>query len=163
MSDSRPIAVVDTDVVSYLLKGVPIAWEYLTLLRDYRASVSFITVAELQFGAERRGWKLRRRDQLDRALAEYQVLPFKEGMERVYAQLMTERQRIGRPMEKSDAWIAATALYHKAPLVTHDGNFAATPGLRVITASKEARAAQLQVPVVGQRPLNLGMRCQCSM
>jgi tRNA(fMet)-specific endonuclease VapC len=163
MSDARPIVVVDTDVVSYLLKGVPIASEYATLLRGYRACVSLVTAAELLFGAEQGGWRQRRRLQLDLVLSEYPILPFKEGMERVYAELMNDRSRIGKPMEKADAWIATTAIYYNVPLVTHDSNFAATPRLRIITASKEARAAQVRLPAVGRRPLNLDMRCQCSV
>ena len=162
MTNNRPIAIVDTDVVSYVLKGAPIAWEYLGLLRGYQPTVSFVTAAELRFGAERRRLGRRRLLHLDLFLAECPIVPFKLGMERTYAQLMAQRERMGKPMEKADAWIAATAIFHNAPLATHDVNFAATPALRIITASKEARAAQVQLPPVGRQPLNLDMRCQCS-
>jgi tRNA(fMet)-specific endonuclease VapC len=162
VSDARPIAVVDTDVASYLLKGVPIAWEYFRLMQDYQARISFMTAAEMLFGAERRGWGPRWRQQLESFLAGCPVIPFEAGIARVYAQVMVNRQRIGKPMEKADAWIAATAVFHRVPLVTHDANFAGTPGLRIITASKEVRAAQLRLPAVSRRPLDLDMRCQCS-
>ena len=163
MSNAKPIAVLDTDVASYLLKGVPIGWEYLALLRSYRASVSFITAAELLLGAERRGWGARWRLQLDLLLAQCSILPFKERMEHLYARVMVERERAGKRLEKMDGWIATTAIYYDAPLVTHDSDFVGTPGLRIITASEEARAAQLRLPVVGRRPLNLDMRCQCGL
>jgi predicted nucleic acid-binding protein len=162
MSNNRPIAVVDTDVVSYLLKGAPIAWEYHSLLRGYQPTISFVTAAELQLGAARRQLGPRRLLHLDLLLAESPILPFKPGMERTYALLMAQRERMGRPMDKADAWIAATAIFHNAPLATHDVNFAVTPGLRIITASKEARAAQVRLPSEGRQPLNLDMRCQCS-
>jgi hypothetical protein len=39
--------VVDTDVVSYLFKGHPTAFEYLPDLKDRTPIVSFMTIAEL--------------------------------------------------------------------------------------------------------------------
>jgi predicted nucleic acid-binding protein len=162
MSGERPIAVVDTDVASYLLRGAPIGWEYLRLLKGYRANLAFVTAAELLFGAARRELGPRRLSSLERFLAECPIIPFKSGMERVYARIMAEREQIGRPMEKADAWIATVAMYHDVPLVAHDGNFAHTRGLRVITASGEARSAEVRAPAVGRHPLHLDMRCQCS-
>ena len=163
MSGTKRIALLDTDVASYILKGVPIAWEYLALLRGYRPSVAFITAAELLFGAERRGWGTRWRLRLDLFLAECSILPFEEGMERLYAQVMVDRERIGKRLEKADGWIATTAIHHDVPLITHDSDFVGTRGLRIITASKEARAAQLRLPVVSRRPLNLRASCQCGL
>ena len=163
MNSVKPVAVLDTDVASYVMKGVPIAWEYLTLLHGYQPGIAFITAAELRFGAERRDWGTRRRLRLDLFLQECLILPHEEGMARVYANVMANRERVGRRLEKADGWIATTAIYHKVPLVTHDSDFVGTPGLRIITASTEARAAQLRLPVVGQRPLNLDMRCQCGL
>jgi predicted nucleic acid-binding protein len=162
MSKTKPVVVIDTDVASYLLKGVPIGFEYFRLLQAYQASMSFVTAAELRFGASRRTLGRRRLLHLELFLTECPIIPFKVGMERVYAQVMAERERLGKPMEKADAWIATTAIYQNVPLVTHDANFAATPGLRIITASEEARAAQVRLPVVSGRPLDLDMRCQCS-
>ena len=162
MSKARPIAILDTDIASYLLRGATVGWEYLRLLRDYQACVAFVTAAELRFGAARRDLGPRRLAHLERFLAECPVIPFKVGMDHVYARLMADREKIGKPMEKSDAWIATVAMYHDAPLMTHDGNFAHTRGLRVITASDEARAALVPIPAAHSHPLHLNMRCQCS-
>jgi tRNA(fMet)-specific endonuclease VapC len=162
MSNPKPIAVVDTDVASYLLKGAPIGFEYFGILQAHRANMAFVTAAELLFGATRRTLGQRRLLRLELFLTECPVIPFEVGMERVYARIMTDRERIGRPIEKADAWIATTAVYHNLPLVTHDTNFVGTPGLRIITASEDVRAAQLRLPAVSRRPLNLDMRCQCS-
>ena len=84
-------------------------------------------------------------------------------MERLYARVMIDRERAGKRLEMTDGWIATTAIYYEVPLVTHDSDFVGTPGLRIITASKEARDAQLRLPVVGRRPLNLDMHCQCGL
>lgn len=56
MSNNRPMVVMDTDVVSYLLKGTAIASEYGSLLQGYQPTVSFVTAAELLFGAARGYW-----------------------------------------------------------------------------------------------------------
>jgi len=42
---------------------------------------------------------------------------------------------IGRPIGWPDAWIAATALWHRIPLVSHDGDFEGIAGLELITES----------------------------
>ncbi|MEJ1966651.1 MAG: PIN domain-containing protein [Gammaproteobacteria bacterium] len=96
-------------------------------------------------------------------LAGCPIIPFHEGMGRLYAQVMLDRERMGKRLEKADGWIATTAIYYGLPLVTHDRDFVGTRGLRLITASEEARAAQLRLPPAGGRPLNLDMRCQCRL
>lgn len=162
MSSARPIALMDTNIASYLLRGATIGWEYLRLLHGYQANIAFVTAAELLFGAARKDLGPRRLANLERFLAERAAIPFKPGMERVYARIMADRVEIGKPMEESDAWIAAVAMYYDIPLLTHDGNFVHTRGLRVITASDEVRAALVPIPAAHSHPLHLDMRCQCS-
>ncbi|MEJ0039102.1 MAG: PIN domain-containing protein [Gammaproteobacteria bacterium] len=163
MNDKKPIALIDTDVASYLLKGTSIGWEYLSLLHGYQIAVSFITAGELLFGALRRDVGPRRHLHLNLFLVEYPIIPFQAGMERLYSRVLVDRERMGKRLEKADGWIATTALYHRVPLATHDGDFVGTRGLRLITASEEARAAQLRLPVVSGRPLKLDMSCRCGL
>ena len=84
-------------------------------------------------------------------------------MDRLYAKVMSDRERAGKRMEKADGWIATTAIYYDLPLATHDGDFLGTRGLRIITASAEVRAAHLQLPIVNRRPLNLSASCRCGL
>jgi len=144
MSGYRSPAILDTDVASYTLKAVPIGWDYRELIAPYEAYIAFVTAAQLLCGAERRDWGSRRRLELDIFLAGCPVIPFRVGMERLFARLMIERERAGRRLEESDAWIATTAIFHEIPLVTHDGDFIGTPGLRIITASDAHTARRLQ-------------------
>ncbi len=50
-----------------------------------------------------------------------------------YASIKIARQRIGRPMEDNDLWVAATAMALGASLVTRDGDFIGIEGLAVVT------------------------------
>ena len=163
MNSGKPMAVLDTDVVSYMIKGLAIGAEYLALLRGYKLSMAFVTAAELQFGAERGGWGTRRRLRMDMFLQDLLVLPYADGMEHLYAKVMAERQRAGRRLEKADGWIATTAIYYDLPLAVHDGDFLGTPGLRIITVSPEVRVAQMKWPVAHGRPLNLNASCRCGV
>jgi hypothetical protein len=85
-------------------------------------------------------------------------------MERLFAQVMHERESIGRPLAFSDALTATTAVFHEVPLVTHDADFVHTRGLRIITASAEVRANQMLLDAArSQPPMLLDMRCRCSL
>lgn len=48
--------VVDTNVVSYIMKGNDLGRAYALHLQGKLASVSFVTVGELYFGAEKGSW-----------------------------------------------------------------------------------------------------------
>lgn len=53
---------------------------------------------------------------------------------RIWANLRAERQTIGQPLLAQDAWIAATAVRHDLPLVTHNAkDFQNIPKLQVLT------------------------------
>jgi tRNA(fMet)-specific endonuclease VapC len=155
--------VVDTNVFCYMMKNLPIGAEYRRLLIGHNVHVSFVTRAELLCWADRGDWGMRRRLELQSLLAECAVLPYSDGMDKIFARVMAERSRAGRRMEHADAWIAATALFYGLPLVTHDGDFVHTRGLRIITASPIARAARNRMPVLTRPVPTLDMRCRCSL
>ena len=81
----KPEVLADTNVVSYLLLGGPLADDYRQLLAEMSVSVSFVTVGEMQFGAEIRCWSDARRNGLDRFLEDYPVAGYAIGMEKTYA------------------------------------------------------------------------------
>ena len=87
------------------------------------------------------------------------MIPCTAGIPELFAKVIVERERAGRPLLRDDAWIAATALHHQLPLVTHDANFLGTEGLRVISANLEVIA--LQTLSGGYRPLDMDMQCRC--
>ena len=132
--------VVDTDVVSFVMRGRQLARMYARHINGRVLSVSFITVGELYFGAEKAGWGERRRTRLEDTLDSFTVVPYDRGVARCYGRVVAERQRIGNPIAQNDAWIAACAVRHALPLVTHNyRHFEGISGLRLITESGSAR------------------------
>ena len=110
--------LLDTDVVSFLLKGDSRAEAYVPHLQDRRLALSFMTVAELYQWAAVRNWGARRRQQLDQTLRTYLILPFDIEVCRHWGEVRAASRRQGRPISPQDAWIAASALHHRIALVT---------------------------------------------
>ena len=126
--------VLDTNIVSYLMRGDRLAMVYKRHLQGRLLTISFITVGEFYFGAEKDRWGEGRRQRLEQTLGRFLVIPYDNGIARCYGRLVAERQRNGDPISSNDAWIAACAVRHSAPLVTHNSrHFGGISGLEVIT------------------------------
>lgn len=135
-----PPVVVDTMVVSWLLdsRANPMADRYRELIGTAPVLLAFQTVAELRYGALRAGWGELRRRRLERSVARLTVVQPDDEMLNVYAQLRAACRRAGHALgdkvHDGDRWIGATALRLDCALVSHDGLFRHTPGLRLVTA-----------------------------
>jgi predicted nucleic acid-binding protein len=126
--------VIDTDVISYQVKGDSRARLYDKHLSGKLWVISFMTLAELQWWTLSRRWGRRRRDELAAHLRQCQVYFADEDLCAWWAEAVRRASRSGRPIEPSDAWIAATALVLDIPLVTHNADdYAGVTGLRVLT------------------------------
>ena len=131
-----PVVVVDTDVVSFIFKQDTRAGQYRRHLLGKAPVVSFMTLAELDQWALEHRWGARRQAQLVRHLADYAVHPFNRELCRWWAAVRVNRRRLGRPIGVADAWVAATALFLNAPLLTHNpGHYISIPGLTVISGT----------------------------
>lgn len=158
VSDDR-VVIADTSIISCAFKRQPLAERYNSLLIGREVRISFTTVGELQRWAERSAWGARRRLDLKLFLTRFPMIPCTAGIPELFAKVIVERERAGRPMQRDDAWIAATAIHHDLPLVTHDTNFLGTEGLRVISANPEIIA--LQAAPEGYRLLDMDMQYRC--
>lgn len=128
--------VLDTNIVSYLMKGGSLARAYKPHLQGRRLTVAFVTVGELYFGAEKGRWGANKREQLEHTLRRFLVIPYDNGIARCYGRLVAERQRNGTPIAPNDAWIAACAVRHAVPIVTHNAkHFGGISSLEIITES----------------------------
>jgi tRNA(fMet)-specific endonuclease VapC len=128
-------AVVDTDVVSYLFKGDTRSGPYQIALANRATSISFMSLAELDFWALRSRWGQARKAQLGAYLTRFSVVPPTRNLCRRWAEVTFACRRAGRPIESADAWIAATALELGVPLITHNrSDYAGVPNLSIISA-----------------------------
>lgn len=126
--------MLDTNIVSYLLKKNDIIRPYLPHFKGKLLFLPFISVGELFLWAESAGWGRKRRAELDERLRNYAVVPYDHEIARSYARIAAERKHNGRPIGLHDAWIAACAVRHDVPLVTHNArDFQCITGLQVIT------------------------------
>lgn len=130
--------VVDTNIVSYGFRQEKVFVDfYGPAMVGHEVVVSFMTVAELEYGVRRRGWGEQRRRSLREYLDRNDVM---YGVSRelvdAWARLIAEAQSQGRVLSSSDGWIAATAAVLGVPLVTHNAkDFARLGGVTLISAS----------------------------
>ena len=97
-------------------------------------AVSIITVAELRAGV------LAARDLETRArrlktlayVSGFDVIPIAEEVAEAWAELRVALRDAGRRLGVNDAWIAATAMALRIPLVSQDRDFEHVPGLSVV-------------------------------
>lgn len=130
------LVLLDTDVASFILKGSSYADPYLLLISGQELALSFMTVAELFQWAILRQWGDRRLGQLEQYLLNYLIIPVDQPLCWQWARICAERKNIGRAISPQDAWIAATALRHDLPLVTHNiKDFQEIPHLRLLAPS----------------------------
>lgn len=131
---TSPKIIIDTNIVSYMMRGGPEAKAYAPHLKGKLIAISFITVGELYSWAEKNNWGEKRRLQLETTLKNYVVIPYDHEIAKQYGKVLAERERLGRPISFNDAWIAACAIRHKTPFVTHNRkDFESISGLQIIT------------------------------
>lgn len=124
--------LLDTNIVSYLVKNHSLAQAYQSYIAGFALYISFQTLAELQEGAKLASWGPAKRARLAATLSRVVVLHSDDDICDRWAEVRAGRK--SRPIGVADAWIAATALAFNLELVTHNAaDFQAIPGLVVIT------------------------------
>ena len=139
MTAGRGPVVVDTNAFGAELtrRGRPISNAYSRHLEGRPALISFVTEAELRYGARHAGWGEQRLSRLERRLAQARVIwPDRELLD-VYVAFRHDCTASGHPLgqkhHEADRWIAAGARWLGLPLVAHDNVFGDAPGVTVIT------------------------------
>jgi toxin FitB len=120
--------VLDTNVVSELMRPAP-AERVVTWVNQQLATschITAITLAELLYGVVRLVDGRRKAELADLIEAmvaddfEHRVLAFDETAAAHYADIVTQRERAGKPISAADAQIAATCRSHGADLATRN-------------------------------------------
>ena len=93
-----------------------------------------MTLAALDRWAIHSKWSAARREWLRLYPERFVLLPHSRGLCTMWAEVTVAAQSRGFRIECADAWIAATALRHDVPLVTHNrSDYLGVPGLKLIS------------------------------
>jgi tRNA(fMet)-specific endonuclease VapC len=131
--------VVDTNVFGAELtrRGEAVVTAYQRHVEGHDLVISFMTAAELRYGARLAGWGASRLARLETRLAVAEIVWAGNGLVDACVSLRYECSGTGHPLgqkhHEADRWIAATARWLGVPLVAHDAVFRDTPGVSVIT------------------------------
>lgn len=112
--------LVDTDVVSFVFKRDSRAELYRPHLEGKISVISFVTVAELDQWALRHNWGKARRVKLEMYIETFIVCSFERELCQKWAEVRVHGQKKGYSVPYADAWVAASALLYKLPLITHN-------------------------------------------
>jgi predicted nucleic acid-binding protein len=110
---------------------------YRPFVEGRAAVISFVTVAELRFGARLAVWGPQRLRRLDSQLEGAETIW--PGRELIYAYAalrcwcVRAGHALGQKDHEADRWVAATAMWLGVPFVAHDGIFANVEGLTLLT------------------------------
>lgn len=135
--------LIDTNIGSYVMSGDPIAERYRGDLEGKTVGISFQALAELWVGQRRQGWSEREFRAYIGGLVE---VPYSQEIQELFVRVRVEslnrhKAKQGRKVLAADAWVAATALWVNAPLVTHnERDFRGVSDLRVISYPDEEGA-----------------------
>jgi tRNA(fMet)-specific endonuclease VapC len=122
--------MLDTDTVSYALRGIGTVGARLLAMRPSSITMSAITVAELRFGADHRNSKKLHR-LIDALCGGVTVLAFDEAAASRFGLVGAALATRGEPIGQMDTLIAAHALAEDLTLVTNNSkHYARVPGLR---------------------------------
>ncbi|HKP11692.1 MAG TPA: type II toxin-antitoxin system VapC family toxin [Blastocatellia bacterium] len=128
------IVVADTNIVSYIFKEDSRSALYEPHLAGNDVAISFVTLAELHRWAISSNWGATRRRKLEGYLEGFFIIHSNDALCHHWAEIVDSGKRRGHSIQPGDAWIAATAILHKVPLVTHNGkDFAGVEGLTIIS------------------------------
>lgn len=126
-----PLFMLDTDSVSYALRGEGNVGATIARHRPSELCVSAITLAELRFGADRRRSR-KIHAVIDAFIAGVQVVPFDEDAATRFGAVGAALAGGSAPIGQMDTLIAAHALSVGAILVTNNHkHFSKVPGLKL--------------------------------
>ncbi|MEZ4302487.1 MAG: type II toxin-antitoxin system VapC family toxin [Polyangiaceae bacterium] len=126
-----PLFMLDTDTVSFALRGLGRVADALLERAPSEICMSAVTLAELRYGADhRRSKKLHAL--IDTFAAAVAVVPFDEAAATSFGKIGADLRRAGTPIGELDTMIAAHALALDVTLVTNNTrHFRRVPHLHI--------------------------------
>src|SRR5215469_15885408 len=122
--------LLDANIVSDLVRNPQgRAAGHIRRVGERQVCTSIIVVAELRYGAAKRGSQRLTR-QLEAVLGVLDVLPFTAPADMIYGQIRTQLEQTGRPIGGNDMLIAAQTVALGYTIVTdNEAEFARVDGL----------------------------------
>ena len=123
--------LLDTNVVIAFFNGSKTVLQRIYADVD-RIALSSLVVAELDYGAKASQKAKENLEKLHRFVDIVQVVPFDIECAKIFGTIKSKLRKLGKPTGEMDALIAATAMAHKAVLVTGNRkHFENIEGLKV--------------------------------
>ena len=120
--------LLDTNVISHIMQGRDAKLlARLAKLPMGQVAISSVTLAEIEYGIQRRGQPMALRNALTQVLLHMDVLPWDSTAATCYGELCSSLESQGINLSDFDMMIAAHAVTLKATLVSRDKAFANIP------------------------------------
>jgi len=125
--------ILDTNIVSYWMRGDPHILPQIQMKRPCDLAITLITYAEIRYGINKSKERRKERDKkLSAITSTVEVLPMDIGAADHYADIRVALEQRGVPISERDLQIAATARSLGLTVVTHNTReFYRVPGLQV--------------------------------
>ena len=124
--------LLDTNVVSQIMQGRDAKLlAKLSKLPMGQAAISSVTLAEIEYGIQRRGSPTKLRNALTQVMLHMDVLPWDAAAATCYGELCSSLETQGINFSDIDMMIAAHAVALKITLVSRDKAFAHLPKQRL--------------------------------
>jgi tRNA(fMet)-specific endonuclease VapC len=130
--------LLDTNVFSYFLRRNDTrASLYQPYIQHKTVVLSFVTVGELYYWAERRKWGPAKVRFFEERIRGVTIVPYDLEICKAYARIKSGLKTPSgshRLIGDNDLWIAACAVRHAIPLITHNRrHFEGIPGLNIVS------------------------------
>lgn len=109
--------LLDTNVIIAFFNGNKAVLERIQAEID-RITLSTLVIAELDYGAKASQKAKENLKKLDRFIDIVRVVPFDLECAKTFGSIKSKLRMLGKPTGEMDALIAATAMAHKAVLIT---------------------------------------------
>jgi tRNA(fMet)-specific endonuclease VapC len=123
--------LLDTNTVSYYLRGVPATVKHIQRQKPSALAISSITAMELAYGVEKRQSLALAAAAVQGFCSGIQILPFDAQAARRAGLIRATLERTGITISLADSQIAGHALAAHLVIISSDAIFRRVPGLTV--------------------------------
>ena len=124
--------LLDTNVISHIMQGRDAKLlAKLSKLPIGQTAISSVTLAEIEYGIQRRGSPTKLRNALTQVMLHMDVLPWDAAAATCYGELCSSLETQGISLSDFDMMIAAHAVALKITMVSRDKAFARIPKQRL--------------------------------